>query len=440
MMTRIFLAYLVLAGSLQLFAQTNWEVVKTPVEVELRRVFYLDSMNVWAAGDSGTIIHSSDKGVSWVIQSSGLQKRIEDIFFLDESKGWAVTWTSDGVNFQSQILTTTNGGADWSSEDYRHSNILLSTIFFIDSLNGWMGGEPFDFSFTTDGGIEWYPANLDTGSFAYFPIHEVKFSTPQLGFAAGGVNDAVGVVWRTTNGGELWKAYGIGPDRFLDFIFLDSSKVLALSNEVEGAYPMGELKFDILTSTIDYSDGDSIYAIVYGISNRTTKEIWAALAQTSRDFLFSGDSAETWQFIPIPDSLRMFDIEFADSVHGIAVGENGYILKYIPQNSVDVDEYPGTNLPDEFKLEQNYPNPFNPTTTIKFTVGDAYYASPTRVLLRVYDVLGNEIAKLVDEQKSPGIYQVEFASSVLKNISSGIYFYRLQAGSFSQTKKMVLLK
>ncbi|QQS38318.1 MAG: T9SS type A sorting domain-containing protein [Ignavibacteriales bacterium] len=97
-------------------------------------------------------------------------------------------------------------------------------------------------------------------------------------------------------------------------------------------------------------------------------------------------------------------------------------------------------IPENIVLEQNYPNPFNPTTTIKFTVGDAYYASPTHVLLRIYDVLGNELALLVNEQKSPGIYEVEFNSSTLKNISSGIYFYRLQAGEFSYTKKMILLK
>ncbi len=441
-MKRLIITLTLLLFAAPVFAQDLWEAIKTPVDVELRRVFYLDSLNVWAAGDSGTIIYSGDKGNTWQIQLTGLQKRIEDIFFLDESKGWAVTWTSDGVDFQSQILTTTNGGSVWTSEDYRHSNILLSTIFFIDSVNGWMGGEPFDFSYTTDGGVEWYPANIDTGSFAFFPIHEIKFSTPQLGFAAGGVNDAVGVVWRTTNGGELWKAFGIGPDRFLDFVFVDSSNVLALSNEVEGAYPMGELKFDILTSTINYSDGDSIYAIVYGMSNRTTRETWATLAHTSRNLLFSGDSADSWQYIPIPDSLRMYDIEFADSSHGIAVGEDGNILKYIPQPPVSVDESDVENFPDKFILEQNYPNPFNPVTKIKFTIPavETGHAPSLQATLKIFDVLGNEIVVLVNEQKSPGTYEVEFDVSSLKNISSGIYFYRMQAGNFSRTKKMVYMK
>jgi hypothetical protein len=82
--------------------------------------------------------------------------------------------------------------------------------------------------------------------------------------------------------------------------------------------------------------------------------------------------------------------------------------------------------------EQNYPNPFNPSTTISWQLPvDAF------VSLKVYDVLGNEVASLVNEEKPAGIYEVEFDASTL---SSGTYFYRLEAGSFVQTRKMILLK
>jgi len=96
----------------------------------------------------------------------------------------------------------------------------------------------------------------------------------------------------------------------------------------------------------------------------------------------------------------------------------------------------------EFKLEQNYPNPFNPSTKIKFTIPTA--DNPLRggargelVTLKVYDILGNEIATLVNEELSAGEYEVEFDG---KRLTSGIYFYTLKAGSFIQTKKMVYLK
>jgi hypothetical protein len=93
----------------------------------------------------------------------------------------------------------------------------------------------------------------------------------------------------------------------------------------------------------------------------------------------------------------------------------------------------------KFSLEQNYPNPFNPSTKIKYTIPSATFGgieeSPTT--LKVYDVLGNEIAVLVDEEQPTGNYEVEFDAG---NISTGIYFYKLVSGSFVETKKMILLR
>jgi len=89
-------------------------------------------------------------------------------------------------------------------------------------------------------------------------------------------------------------------------------------------------------------------------------------------------------------------------------------------------------IPETPILYQNYPNPFNPITTIKFQIPEL-----SIVTLKVYDVLGNEIGTLVNEEKPVGSYEVEFDATTLP---SGIYFYRLQAGSFVETKKMVFMK
>ena len=100
--------------------------------------------------------------------------------------------------------------------------------------------------------------------------------------------------------------------------------------------------------------------------------------------------------------------------------------------------------PNVFSLEQNYPNPFNPTTKIKYTIPNviANEAKQSQlVTLKVYDILGNEVATLVNEEQPPGIYEIEFStSSGIRNLVSGIYFYQLKAGSFIETKKMILLK
>ncbi len=95
--------------------------------------------------------------------------------------------------------------------------------------------------------------------------------------------------------------------------------------------------------------------------------------------------------------------------------------------------------PSNYLLQQNYPNPFNPVTKIKYTIPSTplSFGEGLGVRLIVYDVLGNEVATLVNEQKPAGIYEVEFNASQL---SSGIYYYKLTAGSFTETKKMLLLK
>ncbi len=112
---------------------------------------------------------------------------------------------------------------------------------------------------------------------------------------------------------------------------------------------------------------------------------------------------------------------------------------YIPVIDKATDVNFPKSIENNFHLSQNYPNPFNLTTIIRFSipVETRHASSLQHVTLKVYDMLGREVAMLVNEEKSSGNYEVKFDGS---NLSSGIYFYRMQAGSFNQTKKMVLIK
>jgi hypothetical protein len=131
-----------------------------------------------------------------------------------------------------------------------------------------------------------------------------------------------------------------------------------------------------------------------------------------------------WSF---NDSFALYTKELKGCViDGIVYGDT---------TTVDVEDEENP-IASEFKLEQNYPNPFNPTTNIGFRIADFGFVS-----LKIYDVLGNEIATLVNEEKPAGEYEVEFnPESSIKQPASGIYFYQIKAGDFIQTKKMVLLK
>jgi hypothetical protein len=119
-----------------------------------------------------------------------------------------------------------------------------------------------------------------------------------------------------------------------------------------------------------------------------------------------------------------------------------YWCEWRNHNPVQVNDI-NNEMPSAILLEQNYPNPFNPSTRIRFEIWEADSpllgeARGGLVKLKVYDILGNEISTLVDEEKEAGNYVVDFSAS--NELTSGVYFYQLQAGSFSQTKKLVLMR
>jgi hypothetical protein len=133
----------------------------------------------------------------------------------------------------------------------------------------------------------------------------------------------------------------------------------------------------------------------------------------------------------VQDSLRVqtFRLPLSVQPDSVVLDPDGWILKQIvPITEVQEREV----LPSGFALSQNYPNPFNPSTTIRFSVGTNSHTS-----LQMFDLLGREVATLVNENKSPGTYHVQFDGS---SLSSGIYVYRLTAGGFVETKKMILLR
>jgi hypothetical protein len=161
---------------------------------------------------------------------------------------------------------------------------------------------------------------------------------------------------------------------------------------------------------------------------------------TSRD----GRGWETVGFVPgFGTSTEVHHYSFVDE--SVQSGNYNYRLKQIDfdgtfeySNIIDVT----VDALTMFSLEQNYPNPFNPTTKIKFEIPDQDRNDNTQVTLKVYDILGNEVATLVNEQKPAGTYEVEFKVAQVSRpeLSSGIYFYQLKVGSFVETKKMVLLR
>ncbi|MCH7972327.1 MAG: T9SS type A sorting domain-containing protein [Bacteroidetes bacterium] len=156
----------------------------------------------------------------------------------------------------------------------------------------------------------------------------------------------------------------------------------------------------------------------------------------SGTILRTTDGGTTWVIQTSGTTNTLLGVYFTDVNTGTAVGSAGTILRY--SGNVTAIEDSKTISPTKFILMQNYPNPFNPSTTIQYTISSEQF-----VTLKIYDLLGKEVATLVNERKSIGSYRINFDGS---RLTSGVYFYRLQvytpgrAGSFTQTKKFVLLR
>lgn len=197
-------------------------------------------------------------------------------------------------------------------------------------------------------------------------------------------------------------------------------------------------KANILFSVVNFSLGDSINMFVKEQNSNSwdTVNIKYLHYNPQNGFVYSGDLSNYTDF----DSAALdFKLDLADGSNykseitwEPAVGIGKFVGSLEP---VSVDEQKN-ELPVKYKLFDNYPNPFNPTTRIKYSIPEGMQRAVS-VQLKVYDILGREVATLVNETKAPGNYVVNFNAS---NLASGIYFYMLKAGNFVQTKKMILLR
>ncbi len=157
---------------------------------------------------------------------------------------------------------------------------------------------------------------------------------------------------------------------------------------------------------------------------------------------FSFNSGQSWyvlgEGLPV---LPVGDIEIHASTNELVAGTYGRSMYKIDLNLVSDIKNESDIIAENFVLEQNYPNPFNPATKIQFTIPDNLIRSEAKnlvdVQLKVYDILGSEIATLVNEEKSTGTYEVTFNA---EGLPSGTYLYRLSAGEFTETKKMIFIK
>ena len=255
----------------------------------------------------------------------------------------------------------------------------------------------------------------------------------------GGTNLFAGTlsgIYRSTNNGANWTEANSGAI---------SSNVLAFATIPNGTGSMnifaGFERAGIFKST---NNGISWTAADSGLTAMAVRSLIAIPNGAGRTDLFAGttegifvstDTGSTWATANFNQtSGNILALAVIGTNLFAATSDEGVWKRPLSEMVTSVKSLPDVR-PKDFSLDQNYPNPFNPMTMIRYEIPDA--GSHYIVTLQVYDLLGREVATLVNEHKPAGSYSVQWNAS---NLPSGIYFYRLQAGTYTETKKLVLMK
>ena len=410
------------------FSQSFWEKINSPTSTLLNSIVFTDSLNGWVSGDSGLIIHTSNGGKDWETQYTNDSLNVVNIFFLNDQIGWGSALSNYYEPYGTFVLKTTDGGINWNSEFLSMGEVYVNSFYFLDTLTGFAIGSPRVFHRTTDGGSNWVKVNLDSSIVSGIPPITIKFYSPQYGYACGGVRDIVGVVWRTTDGGLSWATVvdTLTTEPLYDLHIFDSLHVIAMGGDPE--FGSSQVVTTDGGNTWEYTSlGIFYYPISIGF--RTNNEGWVPMGE-QKFFLYTSDSGENWTIVNTPDSTSVTRICFPDSTHGYGIGPYGTIIKYVYQEPTDITE--AEHSISNYYLQQNYPNPFNQSTTIKYSIPEDGF-----VKLAVYNLLGEEVATIVNTTQKAGRYEVNFNAS---GLSSGVYVYRIEAANYIASKKFMLMK
>ena len=401
----------------------NWESKVYGDRNTVSDIIFLDSMTGLTVGSEGTILKTFDGGNSWHKSGQITNEKLTSISFSDNVHGWIV-----GTN--SVFLKSVNGGIGWTIDTIPDCDNLFA-VDFVNNNVGLVAGYYSKISKTTDSGETWMlqPINFS---------HTIDFSSlfmvnDNTGYACGIYRSyfpTIGIIFKTTNGGTNWDSLFVINTEFKSIFFKDSLNGWAVGTGTTIQTTDGGITWN----NVSIGGGNDIFFAT------NMKGIKVSNDALGSDITITTDGGNTWvQQTRISDPY-LYAAYIVDNNYWVA-GMYGTILfcnnPIVTNIDLDTDK---DEHPTEFRLYQNYPNPFNPVTKIKYTIpkvetrhGSSLYV----VMLKIYDILGTEIVILVNEEKSAGEYEVEFNGS---RLPSGIYFYQLKVGTYTETKKMVLIK
>ena len=431
---KVFLLFVGLIYANICIAQSGWIAQESFTKYNLNKVHFVNESTGYIVGDSGSpfpnygiLLKTTNGGINWI--KSHFSGGLFDLAFTNNNSGYAVGTL---VTFAPAIFMTTNAGTNWSSSAL---TAYFSSISFINTFTGYIAGQMGRISKTTDSGISW---NVQTSGTTQYGFADMFFTNLLTGYVIGNENYNAALIVKTTNAGINWSTNFTFAGKIFNSIYFVNNNTGYIAGGMHET-PSFNTGIILLTTNTGnnwlvqinnvYTDLNSVFMVNADTGYTAGGKMGFAFGNI---ILKTTNGGIEWINQPIPTTRGLNSIIFINSEIGYSVGKWGTILKTTTGGNIVSVQNLSSEIPNNFNLTQNYPNPFNPQTKIKFAVPKSSFTK-----LIIYDLLGREVTTLVNEELKPGTYEADWDGS---NFSSGVYFYKLVAGDFVETNKMVLMK
>jgi photosystem II stability/assembly factor-like uncharacterized protein len=418
----------------------------------------LDPNNSIVVGNFGTIIRTSNGGASWILLSQSITNNtMYGLFFINENTGFAIHHYWSYPPYTAGLLKTTDKGLHWNL-NFQNNSHDLNDVFFTDDLTGWICGVLGLVYKTSNSGSSWTLQNIDSNIVS----NKIYFINQNTGWILGyvsGQNSSCILI--TNNGGSNWNRINI-TEPYLNnmtssLLFVNNNTGIiagaGIGRTTNGGYNWQLIQYQNSIEDIAKDNLGNIFAIGWhkfykstdsglnwqiisspnnaGVALKMLNSTTGYMSCLDGILLKTTDSGVNWDIRKLCTNSQLRSFFVIDTNKIWVIGDGGLILSTVCAGAIGIKNESNT-IAKSFFLSQNYPNPFNPVTRIKFDLPKS-----SNVKLVIYDILGREIVTLLDENKKPGTYEVDWDGS---NYASGVYFYKLITDEFVETKKMVLLK
>ncbi len=432
-----------------LAAQPGWNLQTSPVTDDLSKIYFANANEGWISTEGGVVLHTTNGGLLWSVQDpesvdtvTFISSPASPLSFINSATGWVIGTLRGLFNPNGAVLyKTTNGGSSWSRQDLTPWTNGFA-IQFVDANNGWavvatgtlpnIAGAIIR---TTDGGVSWTPGYTATNAVVipFFVDANNGWMMRDTILASGQEADLTCPceLLRTTDAGQSWT-------RQLRDLTLGGYRTMGVVN-VSNAWVVGD-SAKVLRTT----NGGGTWAPISVSNMRSGSDNQAAFFLTASIGWVGGENVNfnnsvfrttngggTWATQSIPISRSVRDLFFVDANNGWLAAGDG-IAHTADGGVTDVRELPPSGIPDQIHLAQNFPNPFNPSTRIDFSIPSSQF-----ITLKVYNLLGKEVATLVQGMRSRGNYAFEWTP---EGLPSGVYVCKLTAENFAESRKLILMK